>query len=139
MGFNEKAQVSTEVVLMIGIAVVGVVVFGALYLGDVNKNTRASTSIFVYDSNSSYVKWASKNPIENTQQAISEVCGDGVIRFPEQCDGTDLGYKPGIVPFTPFGLHQAKPCKHSREKRYAQVDQNALRYLPDSYIYGHSL
>ncbi len=91
MGFNEKAQVSTEVVLMIGIAVVGVVVFGALYLGDVNKNTRASTSIFVYDSNSSYVKWTSKNPIENTQQVISKICGDGVIRFPEQCDGTDLG------------------------------------------------
>jgi len=84
---TKKAQVSIEILILIGIIIIASILFGIMYLSNINKNTKDATSISD-DTNNSINKWTGKN---TNQDYSSPICNNNIVEHPEECDGLDLG------------------------------------------------
>jgi len=99
---NKKAQVSIEIIIIIGIIVIAGIIFASFYLGNINKNINYSGT--VYDDKGSTNNWISSDrniftPDTNYTLDINSLaslevnpvlCGDGSIQYPEECDGVNF-------------------------------------------------
>ncbi|GEM_PF-4843473 len=91
MRLKQKAQISIEILLIIGILIIGSIIFATFYFSKIDKSTNDASSLA--DSNNSFSKWMSSD--EDTTIVNSGICNNGVIEYPEQCEGLDLGVYTG--------------------------------------------
>ncbi|GEM_PF-2434556 len=82
-GKKEKAQTSIEILMILGVLVIGGIILGVFYLSMANDRTTQATNL----ANTDYTSWLDDNI---TSTATSVYCGNGFIEVPEECDTTNL-------------------------------------------------
>ncbi len=81
---NQKAQLSIELVIIIGIIIIGTIIFAIFYLSTTSKNIGRATEALEkeVDSGSSLIN---KENVSIPAHTLA-VCGDGILSPGEACD-----------------------------------------------------
>lgn len=92
---KNKGQVSIELLIILGLIVIGAIIFATNYLSTINRNLTGATEVPSAQQINRHIEGTIQNPtISSPRTDSGSLCGNGVIDALEVCDTDGSGVFP---------------------------------------------